>query len=190
MFYFFLLNDYNSIIIKIDLFSLSLSFYYFINTLFFDESTIHKIYEDKGKYNFIYLVPYISYSFIISHALSLIIKYIFLSERNLYEIKSENNFEKLSDKTVKTKKHIIIKYRIFFCLGLVFLLFFWYYLSSFGAVYQNTQIYIIKNTSICLGLSLLYPFIINILPAVLRISALSNTNRKCMYKISRILQFI
>ena len=90
----------------------------------------------------------------------------------------------------KEKKRIILKYIIFFCLGLIFLLFFWYYLSSFGAVYQNTQIYIIKNTSICLAISISYPFIINILPAAFRISALSGKKRKCMYKISKILEFV
>ena len=71
-------------IIKIDLLFLSLSFYYFINTLFFDENTLHKIYEDRGIYNFIFLVPHISYSFFISYILSLISKYRFLSEINLY----------------------------------------------------------------------------------------------------------
>ena len=190
IFYLCILNDYNSIIIKMDLFCLSLSFYYFINTLFFDESTIHKIYEDEGIYNFIYLAPFISYSFIISHTLSLIVKYVFLSERNLYEIKKEKNIEKVEDKMGKAKKRIIIKYITFFSLGLIFLLFFWYYLSSFGAVYQNTQVYIIINTSICLGISILYPFIINILPAIFRICSLSNKKRRCIYKISKILQFI
>ena len=190
IFYLCILNDYNSMIIKIDLFFLSLSFYYFINTLFFDESTIHKIYEDEGIYNFIYLVPHISYSFIISHTLSFIVKYIFLSERNLFEIKNEENIEILFEKMEKAKKCIVIKYITFFCLGLIFLLFFWYFLSSFGAVYQNTQIYIIINTSICLGISLLYPFIINILPANFRICALSNKNRESLFKISKILQYI
>ena len=90
----------------------------------------------------------------------------------------------------KTRKCIVIKYITFFCLGLVFLFFFWYYLSSFGAVYQNTQVYIIINTSICLGISLLYPFIINILPVIFRMYALSNKNSKYIYNISKILQFI
>ena len=90
----------------------------------------------------------------------------------------------------KAKKCIVIKYITFFCLGLIFLCFFWYYLSSFGAVYQNTQVYIIINTSICLGISLLYPFIINILPVIFRIFALTNKNNKCIYNICKILQFI
>ena len=107
IFHLCILNDYNSMIIKIDLFCLSLSFYYFINTLFFDENTIHKIYEDQGIYNFIYLAPFISFSFIISHTLSLISKYIFLSERNLYEIKREENIENVYDKWKRLKNVLL-----------------------------------------------------------------------------------
>ena len=68
IFSFFPIKDYNSRIIKICLFFLSYSIYYFISALFISESTIHKIYND-GKYNFIYLLPQIMYSFIISHTL-------------------------------------------------------------------------------------------------------------------------
>ena len=184
------MNDYNSKIIKICLFFLSFSIYYFINNLFFDESVIHKIYEEEGLYNFIYLIPKISYSFVISHTLNIIFKYIFLSERNIYEIKKDKNVNKISDIIAKVKKCIILKYISFFILNILFLIFFWYYLSSFGAVYKNTQIYLIKNTLISFCISLIYPFIINILPSIFRIYALSNKNRKCSYKISKITQFL
>ena len=73
------INDYNSIIIKMSIFNLFFSVNYAINRVFFNESTIHKIYEDKGFYNFIYLVPQILYSFVISHAFYILIKYFFLS---------------------------------------------------------------------------------------------------------------
>ena len=188
IFHFCPMNDYNSIIIRICLFFLSFSFYYFINNLFFDESMIHKIYEDEGIYNFTSLIPYISYSFIISHALSTIFKYIFLSERNIGEIKKEK-IRTIDDKINKVKRCIIIKYICFFILSILFLIFFWYYLSSFGAVYQNTQFYSIKNTLICFGISFIYPFFINVLPTVLRIYAITN-KKKSLYKFSRVVQFL
>ena len=175
-------------IIKIDIFLLSVSLYYFVNALFFDENVIHKIYEDEGIYNFIYLIPFILYSFIIAHTLTIIIKYFFLSERNIYEIKNAENIEIVSDKAYKAKKYLIYKYIIFFVAGTLFLLFFWYYLSSFGAVYKNTQIYLIKNVLISLGFSILYPFIINFVPAALRIYSLKKNNRNILYKINRIIQ--
>ena len=90
----------------------------------------------------------------------------------------------------KVKRCLIIKYILFFLLSILFLLFFWYYLSSFGAVYQNTQIYLIKNILISFGLSLIYPFIINILPSIIRIYSLKNLNRQSFYKLSKIIQII
>ena len=184
------LKDYNSRIIKIDLFFLSFSIFCFINCLFFDESVIHKIYKDEGIYKFGYLIPYISYSFIISHTLIIIIKYFSLSERNITEIKIEKSEQKLYDKVSNVKKCITIKYVCFFCLSILFLSFFWYYLSSFGAVFQNTQIFLIKNILISFSFSLFYPFIINIFTVIFRIYSLKGTNRNCIFNVSKFIQFI
>ena len=184
------IKDYNSLIIKIDLFFLSFSIYCFINCLFFDEKIIHKIYLDEGTYNFKYLIPYISYSFIISHTLITVIKYFSLSERNIGEIAKQKSLDKASDKAYQVKKCIRIKYICFFCLCILFLIFFWYYLSSFGAVYQNTQIYLIKNILISFSFSLIYPFIINIFPVILRIYSLKESNGECIFKFSKIIHFI
>ena len=183
------LKDYNSIIIKVDLFIFSFSLYYFFNALFFNESTIHKIYEDHGIYNFIYLIPFILYSFIMAHALSIIIKYFSLSERNICKLKYTN----INERDIgadNVKKCLVIKYLCFFVFGFLALLFLWYYLSSFGAVYQNTQIYLIKNTLISLGFALVYPFVLNLLPSFLRIYSLKNPNRETIYKISKFIQYI
>ena len=45
-------NDYNSQIIKIFLFFFFFSIDFVINALFFNDDTMHKIYEDEGKFNF------------------------------------------------------------------------------------------------------------------------------------------
>ena len=169
---------------------MSFCIYCFINALFFDEKTIHKIYEDEGSYNFIYLIPHITYSFIVSHTLFIIIKFFSLSERNIFEIRKAKTIENASNKIEKVKRCLTIKYILFFSLSILFLLFFWYYLSSFGAVYQNTQIILIKNILISFGLSLIYPFVINLLPAIIRINSLKNLNRQSLYKLSKIIQII
>ena len=66
IFTFYTNDDYNSKIIKISLFLFSFSIYFTINALFFNDSTMHNIYEAKGSYNFIYQIPIILYSTIIS----------------------------------------------------------------------------------------------------------------------------
>ena len=189
LFSFYPIKDYNSKIIKINLFFLSFSIYYFINSFFFNNEVIHKIYIDREIYNFIYLSPFILYSFIISHSIFIIIKYISLSERNINEV-NINSIRKTDNVIYKIKRCIIIKYLLFYSLSLLFLLFFWYSLSSFGAVYQNTQIYLIENAMISFCFSLIYPFIINVTPAFLRIYSLENSKRECIYKINSFIQLI
>ena len=53
LFSFFPINDYNLSSIKISFFWLSFSTYFTINGFFFDDRTMHKIYKDENKYNFI-----------------------------------------------------------------------------------------------------------------------------------------
>ena len=62
----------------------------------------------------------------------------------------------------------------------------------FCAIYKNTQIHLIKDTLISFGVSLLYPFIIYLLPGFFRIPALSNKNdkRECLYNMSKFIQMI
>ena len=182
------IKDYNSIIVKINLFFLTFSIYNFINALFFNESTIHKIYKDNGKFNPNYLVPQSIYSFIITHIVLSVIKYFVLTDKDIYELEIQESEIKALEKVEKVKKNIIIKNICFFVIGSIFLLFLWYYLSSFGSVYQNTQYYLIKNALISFGISLIYPFIMNIFPALLRIYSLKKSNRKYIYNISKILQ--
>ena len=50
-------NDYNSMVIKISLFFFSFALYYTINAIFYTEKTIDNIFNDKGRYNFIYQLP-------------------------------------------------------------------------------------------------------------------------------------
>ena len=89
-------------------------------------------------------------------------------------------------------KYMKIKFGIFFILNFILLVLFWYYLTCFNAIYKNTQIYLIENTFISFGFSLFYPFIINILPTIVRMYSLhsSKKNQIYLYKVSQILQLL
>ena len=183
-------DDYNSMVIKTCIFSLSFSIYYATNFVFFDDSIMHKIYELGGKYDVLYFLPKIAIAFAVSYYITIIIKLVFLSERNIVNIRSQIGISSAYEISEKEKKNLCIKYSIFFILSLIFLVFFWMLLSSFGAVYPNTQIFIFKNTLISFALSIFYPFIINIFPCMFRMCALksSKKNNECPYKISKLLQ--
>ena len=183
-------KDYNLRIIKIYLFFFSFALFYTVNALFFNDSTMHKIYEDKGTFNFIYQIPQILYSTIISSVSTAIVKNFALTEQNILDIKQQNKKEKLPSAFAKALICTIIKFLIFSFFNLIFLGAFWYYLACFGAVYKNTQIQLISDTLISFGTSMIYPLGINLLPGLLRIPALKKKNKECLYKISKLLQII
>ena len=171
------------------IFSLSFSIYYTINLEFFNLKIIHKLYEEGGKYDIVYFLPKILLAFVISHFICVIIKYIFLSERNIIQIKMQQTFAKANNIASKITRIILLKCIIFFILGVSFLIFFWMLLSSFGAVYKNTQIIVFENTLISFGISLIYPFIINIFPGILRVCSIG-CKLKCMYNLSKCFQLL
>ena len=135
-------------------------------------------------------IPKIVISFFASYYLTSIIKIIFLTERNIALIKRQLTPSLAYNIAEKEKRNLVIKHIIFFILGLIFLVFFWMLLSSFGAVYPNTQMYIFKNTLISFSMSLIYPFFINIFPCIFRTCSLSSTKSECVYKVSKFLQLL
>ena len=188
IFTFFSNRDYNSLIIKICLFSLSFAIYYSFNAIFFNYSIIHIIYKDGGSYNLSYLFPLIIYAFLISYYINVIIRFFSLSERNLLELKNQKTIKQMNSLVPSILRCLIIKYIFYFVLSIIFLTIFWYYISSFGAVFQNSQVYLIKNTFISFTLGLNYPFFIYLIPGIFRRLSLRAKNRKFMYTISNILQ--
>ena len=193
-FTFFNENDYNSTEIKICLFLFWLSLNYTITALFFNDSTLHKIYEDRGKYSLIYQLPIAIYSILISFVLTKLL--------TLFSIFEEKIAKQVKTKTVETEKKIneyIVsikwKFVLFFSLIIFLFVLFWYYLSCFCAVFRNTQKALILNTIEDYVLSLLlYPFIIALIPCLLRYCALKSKkkgkNKECLYKASNILSEI
>ena len=195
IFSFYYKNDYNSRIIKIDLFFIGFAIYFTVNALFFNDETMHKIYEDNGKFQIAYQLPQILYSSIISSVLNILLKVFALSEDGILQFKKNKKIDGLDKRKIDLDKKLHIKFILFFIISTIFLLFFWYYLSMFCAIYRNTQIHLIKDTLISFGLSLLYPFGIYLLPGICRIPSLSHKykrNKKCslLYQISKILQMI
>ena len=118
-------KDYNSRIIKIFLFFFFYGIHLTVNALFFNDSAIHKIYEDKGSYNFVYQIPRMLYSSIIALFINGIFKYLPLSQKNITLLKSQK--KDLVDKKRKLLNVLKVKFIIFFIILLVLCnLFLWY----------------------------------------------------------------
>ena len=182
-------TQYNPIMIKICLFTFSFALYYAINTLFFDDETMNKIYENEGVFNFVYLLPKIIYSTIISSLIMIIIKKLAVIETEIIEFKKNNDIKECENKLPKLIKCIKIKFICFFALSSIFLILFSYYVSCFCAVYKKTQIILIKDTLISFGLHLLYPFIFYAIASIIRIFSVQKPEKflEFFYETSKLL---
>ena len=187
LFTFFNDNNYNVYNIKVSFFFFTFALYFTLNVLFFNDETIHNIYQNGGKYDFIYQIPQIIYSTTISFLINIIIRHLSLSEKEVLQLKNSKKF--LNRIIMKTKKCIKIKFILFYLFTFILLIFFWLYLSCFCAVYTNSQKYVLHNTSISYGLSLLYPFLFTLISAILRMLSLNNRNNKieCIYNLSQLI---
>ena len=183
-------KDYNSQIIKIDLFFICFILFFTVNALFFNDSTMHKIYEDKGSFNLLYQLPQIIYSSFISSLLNMFLNFLALSEENILNLKNNRRSINLDRRVTKLNKVLDFKFLLYFIISFILLLFFGYYLSIFCSVYRNTQIHLIKDTLISFLLSFVYPFGIYLIPGIFRILALSKLKNKrhYLYKFSQVLQ--
>jgi len=188
VFTFIFCSDLNLLVIKLALFVFSVSLDFTTNVLFFTDDTMHKIYLDYGKYNFISQIPQIIYSTVISEIFDVFLKYLSLSEKEIYDCKNFKNKKQAVEEVRKLIKKIKIKFFCFFGVCIIFISFFWYFITAFCAVYKNTQVILFKDSAVSLLISLLYPFGLYLIPAALRIMALRSTkkDKRCLYKISNI----
>ena len=182
-------TDYNSLIIKLFLFFYSFSLSLTINALFFNDDTIHKIMEDEGRFNFIYQLPQIIYSSIISYLLNMILEYLALSEDKILEFKNGRIEEKILIKSRILLSTLIFRFINFFILSFLFLLLFWYYVICFCVVYKNTQYHLLKDNIIGFLTGLLTPLGTKLIPALLRYFGLKK-KKNYIYNISNLLQTI
>ena len=161
-----------------------------MNVFFFSDESMHKIFLNYGKYNFIQQIPQIIYTTIISQLIEVFLCYLSLTDKHIYNIK---NLSQSSDKNaiIKILRCIKIKLINFYIFTSIFFLFYWYTIVSFCSVYENTQITFLKDSLLSFLLGILYPFVIYLIPSALRILSLRypKKNLKCIYKLSDIIPF-
>ena len=189
IFTFITTDDYNLRQIKILLFIVSFALFFAINAFFFGDDTMDQIYEDNAVFNFLFQLPQILYSSVISSLIDIILHKLTISEEQILEMKKEKDLEKCKQKANKIKNSLKLKLIIFFVLSSILMLFFWYFISCFCAVYGNTQHILIEDTFISFGTSMIYPFGLKIIPTIFRIPALRapKKDKKYFYKVSLLL---
>ena len=85
-----------------------------------------------------------------------------------------------------------IKLLCYFLFTFLFMCFFWYFIAAFCAVYKNSQVFFIKDSMLSLLISILYPFVLYLLPTALRILSLKDKKKrlKFLYVLSDLIPII
>ena len=177
------LKDYNSQMIKIFIFFLTFSMNLTVSAMFYSDSTMHKIYVEYVKFDFIYQLPQMIYSFIISSILENLLSMLGLYEQDIIEIK------KSIVKKGKILKKIMIKIILFFIIVNILLFLFWIYLGCFCAVYRNTQIHLLMDVLYSFTISCITPFFIVFLSCIFHIISFKDKKGKnpMLFKFSNFL---
>ena len=190
LFTFFSWNDYNISYIKFARFIFFICTDIAMNVYFFSDDSMHKVYLNYGKFNFIQQIPQIIYSTIVLNSVETIICYLSLTDKHIYQIKALKNYKSNKIAIFHILKCIKMKLIGFFAFTSFFFFFYWYSIACFCAVYQNTQIIFIKDCISSFLTSLTTPFVIYFLTSVLRFISLRDVTKKrfkCVYKLSGIL---
>ena len=148
---------------------------------------MHKIYKSKGNFDLETQIPIIVYSSLISIILNSPLNFLSLSNDSIIIFKQSSNKNNIIQKAKNLINKLKCKLILFFIISYLFLLFIWYYISMFGAIYKNTKMHLLNDTLLSYGLSLIIPFVIYLFPGLFRIPALSN-KKQCLYSFSKLLQ--
>ena len=187
LFTFFSWDDYNLKIVKLSRFFFLVCTDMAMNVIFFTDENMHKVYVNYGKWDFIQNLQQSVYSLIISQIIQVFICYLTLTDKPVYQIK-KNLFEKKNRNAeiFKILKCIRIKLCIYYVYTFIFFLLYWYLITSFCAVYNNTQKIFMKDSLTSFLGGIIYPFPLYIFPALLRILSLKpkKMNLSCLYKFS------
>ena len=175
-------NDYVFKLIRFAVFILGYAIDCFFNALFFTDEHISKIYRIKNNLSFWDELPISILSYVVSAIFVYILEYLSSSKIKIKpkEGKTKTQFFKECNTLIKLIK---CKLRFFFVIDLIFMCFFWYFVTAFCAVFQNSQINWVKNCLFSLMFTIIMPFLTCLLTAALRVKSIS-LKSKCMFKVT------
>ena len=192
IFTFFSWNDYNIFSIKLTRFFHAICTDMVLNVFFFSDESMHNVYQSGGTYNFFEQLFQMIISTIASQLLQIFLNYLTMTDIPYYMIKSLDKQKLSREKILSTINCIKYKLIIFYIFVFILFIFYWYIITAFCAVYENTQRIFITNSILSFFIGLAYPFALYIISTSLRILSLyvkKRKNLKFIYFLSKIIPF-
>ena len=204
-------NDYNLFYVKIERFFVILCTEMTMNGLFFIHETMHRKYAENKDFTFVQKIPQYVFTILVTDLIEVFLCYLSMTDRVVYEIKDLLRKEKIKNKNLEKKENVdkkkikekdkkemgekimdileCLKRKLvgFFVFTFLLFLFYWYFISAFCAVYQNTQVIFLRDCGISILTSIVESLIIYGITNILRAISLCACCRKklgCVYKLS------
>ena len=207
LFTFFACYDYNLFYIKIERFFILLCTEMTMNGLFFVHESMHRKYTEGENFTFVQKLPQLIFTIIVADLIDVLLCFFCMTDKHIYDIKELARQQKEKNKKEKNEKVkngnndrkefgqkimdildcMQRKMVWFFVFTFLLFLFYWYFISAFCAVYQNTQVIFLRDSGISFITSLVETFFIYGFTNILRAISLCACCRKklgCVYKIS------
>ena len=181
-------NDYNLVFIKIVKFIFLLCTLMAMNAFLFSDKSFHKLFISGVKYYFTQQILQVLLSVLITSVVDVILCFFTMTDKHVYEIKSLPKEKTNNEKVFNILKCTTNKLLIFFGITFGFILFYWFFISAFCAVYPNTQRIFIIDCLLSFVFLAIIPFIVYFLMTLLRIISLKDNSKKrlsCLYKLSQ-----
>ena len=188
---FFRFGDFNLFTVKLGLFFMTFPINLTMNIFFFTNESITLDYL-KSADDFSSIWRHIDntlYSSLLSSFLLILLKLLCLTHNSVRQLRKIRDVNEAQQKSNCILLCVKIRIAIYYVLSFAFLIIFGFYVLCFCAVFENTQITLIKSTFTSWLISLLYPFIICLITSLVRKASFS-CNSKFLYGVKKIMQFL
>ena len=188
---FFRHNDYNLFTVKLGLLFMTFPINLGFNILFYTNKNIKLNYSKalddlSGFWN---NIANTVYSSLLSTTLLIMLKFICLTHNSVRVLRKFKDIDYARKKSICVLRCIKIRVVIYYVLSFAFLAIFGYYILCFCAIFENTQIELVKSTFTSWLISLIYPLIICLITSIFR--ALSfKCNNRILYRIKNLMQML
>ena len=174
--------------IRLSVFILGAMTDFFFNAFFYTDEYISKAYKLNSNLSFWAELPKSIISYFLTALFLYLLEYLSSSKIKLKAKKGKKKIVFFRECNALLK---ILKFKLgfYFTINFIFILFYWYYISAFCGLYQNSQVSWIKSTMISFGISILTPFAYCIAIAVIRKTSLEY-KKKWLFKISNLIMIL
>lgn len=179
-------GDFNIQAVKLALFIFNFNLSLTTNALFFNDDAIHQINQDEGSFNLKTQISIVLFSAIISTGIGVIVEFFAQSNKSILNLRNKKDIKEIEKEIPQLIENLILKYKLFFACAIIINVIFWYYITSFCAIYSIIQTHMISDSLISFLLSISYSILLSLVSSLIRVAALKKETkiRHFFYTIS------